>query len=238
MIAENSLFTNAETSRARTCAVCISQHKEDWKIPNLSFLNYTGGWKPFRHERTRERVAYLAERRNLAVSQALSAFPHTDHILMIDSYYLHQGDQIRGLIREYANMIQTDYPKGCILGASTWILDKTRVRSRLRFYDSWTTPEGSNLKLHEAEKTGGIIKVRAVGGCYLYPRSVWEKTRYDVPEDLHGCEHNWLCEHSGLPVYLSLNQMLWHEPVAYSMLKRLRVSLHLRRLFHKAQLME
>jgi len=229
MMAPNSPSTDADPSGMRISAICISRNPETWDLQSIPFYNYTEGWKPFQHERTINRVAYLAERRNTAVDRALNQFPQTEHILMIDSYYLHQEPQIKALTREYAQIHSSDHPDGCILGASTWILDKTRIKSRLRFYDWWTTPEGSKLNLHEVEKTGGLIRTNAVGGCYLYPRSVWEKTQYDVPEDLHGCEHNWLCEHSGLPVLLSLNQRLWREPLVYPWSKRMRVSLHLGR---------
>jgi hypothetical protein len=214
-------------------AVCISRNPETWDISGVSFHNYTEGWKPFRHEKTIERVHYLAERRNAAVARALILYPSTEHLMMIDSYYIHQSNQINGLVREYERLNLGHEQGGCILGASTWILDKTRIKSRLRFYDGWTTPEGSKLKLREVEKNGGVIRVSAVGGCYLFPRWVWEKTRYGVPEDLHGCEHNWLCEHSQLPVFLSLNQRLWREPAEYPWLKRARVSLHLGRLLSR-----
>jgi hypothetical protein len=222
----DSALRGTDFSSMKVSAVCISRNTEAWNIPDIAFHNYTGGWKPFRHEKTIQRVEYLAERRNLAVSQTLTRYPDTEHIMMIDSYYVHQNQQIKGLIQEYARLILSDYQNGCILGASAWILDKTRIRSRLRFYDGWTTPEGTRLKLQEVEKTGGFIRARSVGGCYLYPRWVWERVRYGVPQDLHGCEHNWLCEHSGLPVLLSLNQRLWREPVVYSWAKRIRVSLH------------
>jgi hypothetical protein len=214
----------------RISAVCISRNTEAWNLPDIPFYNYTEGWEPFQHEKTTDRVAYLADRRNIAVNKALDRFPETQHILMIDSYYVHQDKQIMKLIHEYTEKgARTEFPEGCILGASTWILDKTRIRSRLRFYDGWTTPEALHLDPREIESKGGIIGVKAVGGCYLYPITVWKKTQYGVPEDLHGCEHNWLCENSGLPVFLSLNEMLWREPIVYPLLKRVRVSLHLGR---------
>ena len=194
------------------------------------YHNYTEGWKPYGHEKTKERVSYLAERRNRAVAETLALFPETKHVLMIDSYYLQQEKQIRKLIKEYLDITLTTHREGCILGASSWIYDKTRIWPRYRFYDGWTTPEGSSLRLEEVEKDGGMIRVKAVGGCYLYPRWVWEKIRYDVPGDLHGCEHNWLCEQSGLPVLLSLNERMWREPVIYPGGKRLRMSLNLGRL--------
>jgi len=210
-------------------AVCISRNPETWGISDVPFHNHTGGWKPFQHEQTTERVRYLAERRNTAVARALDLFPETQHILMIDSYYLHQDEQIRGLIQDYAEMTKSEHPGGCILGASTWFYDLRRVRPRYRFYDGWTTPEGNQLNLVEVERTGGTIRVRSVGSCYIYPRSVWERNRYGVVEDLHGCEHNWLCEQSGLPVYMSLGRRLFRGPIRYPMVKRIRVSLHLGR---------
>jgi hypothetical protein len=219
-----------EQSRMQITAVCISRNSESWNIQDIPFYNYTEGWKPFQHEQTRDRVAYLAERRNAAVARTLRIFPETEHILMIDSYYLKQMEQISELIQEYEGLSLSEHPEGCILGASTWILDKTRIRARLRFYDGWTTPEGMSLKLQEVEKTGGIIKVNAVGACYLFPRKVLDRAEYGVPEDLHGGEQNWLCEHSGLPVFLSLNARLWRKPEVYPPLKRMRVSLHLGRL--------
>lgn len=211
-------------------AVCISRNPEFFPIRDLPYHNYTQGWKPFGHEKTTERVSYLAERRNGAVAETLDLYPETKHVLMIDSYYLQQEEQIRKLLEEYTEMTRANHKEGCILGASSWIYDKTRVRPKYRFYDGWTTPEGLSVRLDEAVRDGGVIRVKAVGGCYLYPRWVWEKIQYGIPEDLHGCEHNWLCEHSGLPVILSLSQRLWRQPIIYSMGKRIRMSLHLGRL--------
>ncbi len=191
------------------------------------------GWKPFRREISKERVEYLAERRNRAVSEALSLFPEAEDILMVDSYYLNQTEQIEGLIAEYVKLSSSTELEGCILGASTWVHDKTRIRSSKHFFDGWTTPEGNGFTPEVAKSQGGRVRVPAVGACYIYPREVWEKVGYGVPEDLHGCEHNWLCEGSGLHIYLSLNEMLWHDPVTYSWLKRVRCSLHLGRFVRR-----
>jgi hypothetical protein len=220
-----------DLSSSNIGAVCISRNRESLVIPNLPFHNYVEGWKPFEHEKTIERVSYLADRRNKAVAELLDQYPETKHVLMIDSYYLQQGEEVRKLIEEYSNMSLAKNGDEGILGASSWVYDKTRVRPRFRFYDGWTTPEGMSLELRKVQRDGRMIRVRAVGGCYLYPRWVWEKIGYGVPADLHGCEHNWLCENSGLPVFLSLNVRLWREPIIYSRLKRLRMTLHLRRLF-------
>jgi len=222
-----------DNSRVKISAVCISRNLETLSIQGLPYHNYTERWRPFRHEKTRERVAYLAERRNSAVAETLAVFPETKHVLMVDSYYLQQEEQILRLINEYVEMTLATYHAGCILGASSWIYDKTRIWPKYRFYDGWTTPEGLSLRLEEVERDGGMIGVKAVGGCYLYPRWIWEKIRYDVPQDLHGCEHNWLCERSGLPIFLSLKERMWRSPVVYSRRKRLRMSLHLGRLLRR-----
>jgi hypothetical protein len=215
-------------------AVCISRQTETWEDPELPFLCFTEDWKPFGHEKSKDRVAYLAERRNKAVAKALSTFPSTQHILMIDSYYVHQSESIRRLVEEYSEVSSRPKFQNCIVGAGTWIVDKTRMKTRTRFYDNWTTPEGIGLDWNKARQQGGSIQVRAVGGCYLYPRFVWERTPYGVPDDLHGCEHNWLCENSSLPVLLTLNVTFWREPVVYSWPKRFRSSLHLGRFFERS----
>jgi hypothetical protein len=222
--------------RENITAVCISRQKESWGIHELPFLCFTENWKSFGHEKSKDRIAYLAERRNGAVGKALSVFPSTQHVMMIDSYYVHQDQQIRKLVEEYFELSSTSRLQNCIVGASTWILDKTKVRSRDRFYDYWTTPEGLSLNWRKVRQQGGTTQVRAVGGCYLYPRFVWERTSYGVPDDLHGCEHNWLCEKSSLPVLLSLNVTLWREPIVYSWPKRIRSSLHLGRFFERRML--
>jgi hypothetical protein len=215
----------AEMKRHVT-AVCISRQMETLDIPEIPFVCFNEGWRPFGHEKSKDRIAYLAERRNRAVAKALSLFPSTQYILMIDSYYVHQIECVRKLVNEYFEIASRAEFRNCVLGASTWILDKTKLIPSERFYDYWTTPEGLALKWQTTKKQGGVIKVSAVGGCYVYPRFLWERTRYGVPDDLHGCEHNWLCEKSNVPVLLSLNVALWREPVVYPWLKRLRTSVH------------
>jgi hypothetical protein len=222
-------ITKLDPSPLNVTAVCISRNQEHWTIPEIDFYCYTDGWRPFGHEVSNERVNYLATRRNKAVSGALTSFPETEHILMIDSYYLHQTSEVIKLVSHYEQIASTSGFRDCIVGASTWIFDATRVRPRTRFFDGWTTPEAMSIDLDYAKAKGGLLPVRAVGACYIYPRAVWERVGYDVPIDLHGCEHNWLCEHSGLPVRLSLDEMLWRDPIVYSWPKRIRMSLHLGR---------
>ncbi|SRR5712692_1271882 len=201
-------------------AVCISRQVEPWNIPEVPFVCFVDNWKPFGHEKSRDRVNYLAERRNQAVARALSLFPSTQHILMIDSYYVNQPDPVRVLLNEYDG--------NCILGGAVWFLDKTRVNPRIRFWDSWTTPELANLEY--LPQMAGKVSVKAVGACYLYPKGAWQKIGYGVPNDLHGCEHNYLCEMSGFGVYLTLKVKLWRSAVVYGWPKRIRQTIHLGRL--------
>ena len=86
-----AVFIDTNISGARISAVCISRNPEGLSIPSLPYHNYTEGWKPYEHEKTKERVSYLAERRNRAVGETLALLPETKHVLMIDSYYLQQG---------------------------------------------------------------------------------------------------------------------------------------------------
>lgn len=214
-------------------AVCISRKQETLSLPSIPLVCYTEGWRQFpRFEKSSARIAYLAERRNQAVAQALSTYPRCQNILMIDSYYVNQTNAIIQLLEEYSQL-SSEYQGGLILGGSTWAIHKTRILPSVNFFDTWTTPEGTNLSLTQAEQNNRLMKVNAVGGCYLYPRWVWEKIGYGVPEDLHGCEHNWLCEKSGLPVYLSLKEVFWHDPVIYPWLTRIRCTAHLGRFVPK-----
>jgi hypothetical protein len=201
-------------------AVCISRQTESWQIPEIPFLCFVDNWLPFGRQKSMDRVAYLAERRNLAVARALSLYPSTRHVLMIDSYYLDQPGQVRILLSEYDGR--------SILGGAVWFLDKTKLIPRVRFWDSWTTPELKEIEF--PPKMKGKVPVRSVGSCYLYPKGIWEQVGYGVPEDLHGCEHNYLCERSGLEVYLTLDANFWRQPLVYSWPKRIRQTIHVGRL--------
>ncbi|HEV2119227.1 MAG TPA: hypothetical protein VGS11_03825 [Candidatus Bathyarchaeia archaeon] len=213
-------------------AVCISKQIERWGISSVPFFCYTDNWKPFGREKTRERVQYLASRRNDAVRGALETFPATEHVLMIDSYYLRFLDQAKQLISDYTSASQKD---PCIMGASTWALNKTRIRPFVHFWDTWTTPEATirlygRKKFEQARQIIGLRKVKAVGACYIYPRIVWERGGYGLPSDWtpeYGCEHNYLCDISrrnGITACLNYSVKLWREPTVYAPIKRLRCS--------------
>ncbi len=231
-------------------AVTISSKQENWQIADIPFFCYTRGWEPFtrfRNEQgkqtlniSRERIDYLARRRNRAVELALQQNPEATDIIMIDSYYLQQLTQIRQLVADYE---RCNSP--LILGATTWFVDKTRIIPKTRFYDSWTTIEArftpvdylpvlDPLVGQFATPMPNLMPVRSVGACYIFPREIWDKgVRYGVFNDLHGCEHNYLCESGRLSVYLDFNARLWREPLSYPLRKRLRMSLAARRRLSK-----
>ncbi len=196
-------------------SVCISRDYLDSPLPN--FFCYTAGYKPFGRSKTKERVEYLAARRNAAVEAALKRFPDAEHILMVDSYYVFQLAAIKRLLDDYVRT------RKLILGASTWWVDKTRITPRIRFYDIWTT-RGQERKA--GNRARGIAEVNAVGACYVFPRSFWAARRYGIPHDWtpdYGCEHNFLCE--GQSCFLDYDAKLYREPIIYSMSKRIRCSL-------------
>lgn len=208
-----------------TVAVCISWKPETWSIPEVPFHSRVSDGRPYPRVKTTERVAHLANRRNEALEEALSLYPHTQHVLMVDSYYLSQTREIRKLLSQYSRLSTSSE---CIVGASTWFQDRTRIVPRIRFWDSWITPEAGHVRLPEKDTRAGLMRVRAVGACYVFPRGVWEAHPYSVPTN--GGEHTSLCERSGLPVWLSLNVQLWRAPVVYPWPKRIRQTLHLGRM--------
>src|SRR5438094_8293668 len=79
-------------------AVCISGKQEAWSIPEIPFYCHTEGYRDFPHYqpmKTRERIGYLAERRNAAHKRDLELHSNTEHFLSIDSYYLSYLHEIR-----------------------------------------------------------------------------------------------------------------------------------------------
>ncbi len=231
-------------------AVAISSKAEAWFTKEIPFYCHTEGWKPYTRTImkdgkeqlaiTRERIEYLANRRNKAVENALLEYPSSKHILMIDSAYVAQVEAVTRLIEDY---LACNVP--LIMGATSWVVHKKTIRRSIAYYDYWSTIEARFIPFEFDPETDGLVTyferplpklmpVRSVGGCYIFPRSLWDKgVRYGVPDDLHGCEHNFLCERSGLPVYLDFNARLWREPSVYPLTKRIRVSLGARTRIRK-----
>lgn len=196
-------------------AVCIANIDQSylWKMRDVRLFTYVGGYDPrfSTHNKARDRLEYLTRRRNEANEKALSAHPGAKHILAIDSFYLHRTSEISRLLDAYRTL---SVPRECILGASTWYYDQSKVRAVYRFYDFWSTPEMEGKAWRRfRDLPTGLLPVSSVGACYIYPRWVWEKYGYGIPEPFpdSGIFHNWLCKKSGLPVFLDCDVRLWRS---------------------------
>jgi hypothetical protein len=228
-------------------AVCISDKMEPWKLP-YHFYCYLDGWKDVDRSDPQKYIEYTSSRRNAAVEKALEAHPETTDLMMVDSYYVGQFDGIhfRDQFLEISHLASDYYlaknslSEPFILGAATWGKVRTRLLQYLRnktdFYDKWADPcvrwmprgwrpENDGLAARFTVPVKGFYRVHSVGGCYIFSRRLWDRgVRYGVPDDLHGCEHNYLCETSGAKVFLDLNAELWREK-RYSFVKCLRCTL-------------
>jgi hypothetical protein len=195
--------------RENVTAVCVSGKAEHWKVSEIPFYCHTEGFNDFPHYprlKTRERVEYLSERRNAANERLLELYPETKHFLSIDSYYLNQVNEIRHLVAEY-----TRFSGDCILGATNWFLDYSRFPARRTYWDTWATPEMRQRSYNYYPKHEGLPegweRVGGCGGFALYPRWLWEKRRYGIPEPFPeaGNEVNYLCQHPGIASFVTFN---------------------------------
>lgn len=230
--------------------MCISRIRESWKVEEIPLYCHTEGYVDFPHYppvKTRERVQYLADRRNAAHKRAVALYPDTEHFLCVDSYYLKMTSEIRNLIREYS-----DYELDCVLGATNWFADYSRVPLRLRYWDTWATPEMKNKRYEYYPRHEGIPQgweyVHGCGGFAAYPRWVWERRGYGVPEPFPeaGNEVNYLCQGPDIRSYVTFNVKAIRntpsEMVNRSLTKRLRTTigvgtrLHLKRPSHNKSL--
>ncbi len=193
--------------------ICISRDPIATPLNRIPYVNYTEGWRPLPRDRSRGRIAYLAERRNSAVKITLSKYPQTTHFLMIDSYYMNQPDSINALIARYEN-------RSTIHGGATWIHRKRRLWPENAFWDAWTTPEFRELFWSKDLRTLPPVKVKAVGAVYICPVEIWKRRGYGIPG--YGCEHNFLCE--GSSCFVDFSAEFWRDPFVYPMHRRLRSS--------------
>jgi hypothetical protein len=178
------------------------------------------------HVKDPTRIDYLADKQNRALEKAMLEFPKTTHILWVDSYYLDQTRAIQRLVADHETLSAT---RGdLILGGAILCHDRTRIKHRIRYYDTWSTPEldGKQFRDDLSNTYDGFQTVSSVGGAYVYPRGIWEKNRYQRPEPFpeSGCQHNYLCRKSRLPVFLDWNALFWRE-ISYSISKRVRSSI-------------
>lgn len=201
-----------EIEKSGLIAVTISSGSEGWsRIGNIPLFTSTEGDDPRYRSRAGQksnsaRMKHLANRRNIANKKALESYPETEHIMAVDSFYLHQTIALERLVTAYLS-----WREECIMGAPTWALHKATLKPKLAFYDTWSTPEMENYTIPPFVMPSGIVRVSSVGACYIYPRWVWDRYQYQIPEPFPdaGIYHNWLCQKSGLPVFINFDAKLW-----------------------------
>src|SRR5437867_1389213 len=177
----------------------------------------------------------LGRKRNLAVSTVLEKYPDASHVLMCDTYYVHQTEGLKQLIREYE---KTD--KNIILGGAVW--GKIRARATdlykinyVRWFDESALPE---LRLVQYKTSfEGLVPSTGVPGVFIFPRFLWDiGVRFgqyrllDRNEWHHmqGCELNYFCNRAPALKMIDFNAKFYRERI-YPAIKCLRVSLHLGR---------
>ena len=213
-------------------AVTISKDSLDWPIRSIPHFIHrepiqTTRNHPFHY------TSEMARIRNNAVEEALKLHPETDHVLVCDSYYVEQPAALRQLV--------ADYNGGCILGGALWALNRVVFpqvfKCQIEWCDTWAVPDCTGFRysldtdrFKTVKHRTGLFKVGSVGGVFLFPRRIWERgTRFGSYPDLHGCEFNYFCEHTGLAKMVDFDAAFFRETV-YPVLKCFRVSLHLGRL--------
>lgn len=183
-------------------AVCVSREPQSFNL--LPFVSLANPSKT-QERGTVDRAKFVADLRNQAMKQVLIERSSTTHVLMVDSYYLHQTGPIRQLLDDYEKL---NHPYS-FLGASTWIFGRLRLRHpyhHVYFYDTGATPEGTKLKLTDR----GIMPVSGVGACYIFPVEAWVNAGGFRPrEDKFQVEH--LSIQRGHECFLDLNAQLWRH---------------------------
>lgn len=201
--------------------VTIAQTPHNRPFPDKWFYCNTQGWKPILgHDRRRERIEYITDRYNHAVDMALQRYP-ASHVVICDSYYLYQT----GLERLLANY--DPYRLRCgVVGASIWYRDKTGLRSRIHYYDTMSVRELENRTWKNTRSLPtGLQSVSAVGGCWIFPSSLWYGFKTFDSEMVTS-----RCLGIETPVLLDCNARLWRDHstnpdiVENSLPKRLQVS--------------
>jgi hypothetical protein len=205
-------------------AVTICKEPGKWSVPEIPHLFVTDGFRELENPtaKTKERIEYLAERRNQAHEEAIKCYPDLTHFFDVDSYYTNQRSSLRLLARVY---LEKDNPD-LILGGATWIRYRDifhvlPYKNHLRqehFWDTWTTPEATNSSITQF----GIQKVSAVGGVVIYPASVFLTNHFGSRFFPRGSEYNQLCD--GYDARLCLSTSFIHPtPTNLRYRKRLRV---------------
>jgi hypothetical protein len=199
-----------------------------WKLPEIPFYCETQGYRPILHHDNNDlsRITYLTERYNRAVRNGLIEHPEAQNLLVVDSYYLDFVEEIRRLIDHYRSLQRS------ILGASIWYCDKSRVKGRILYYDTLSVREFKNMwwsSLNELPR--GLVNVTGVGGCFIFPRTVWEGSgRFSIPYPEPQAGGSRCLKTEGYRILLDCGCRLWRSHLNnpgipdYSLTKRLRVS--------------
>jgi hypothetical protein len=189
--------------------VCISEKKQSLDI-DMPFMSYTDGYRPTpsRDLHDISRIEYLTKRYNDGISLALRTYPQTEHVLVIDHYYVPFSTEIKRLINDYSQL------SASILGASIWYWARRRIKPWIAYYDTMSAPEfvGKTWK-NLRSLPHGIIPVSGVGACWIFPRRIWEHTKgFRVPTPAQAGSSRCL-DTSGFRVLLDCDSRLWrtHE---------------------------
>lgn len=220
-------------------AVTITKQPEQWLIPGIPFHCHTEGYKEivYRDKGDSARLSYLTTRYNRAVRKALEDYPKTDHVLVVDSYYLSFIAEIQGLIATYGRLDKS------ILGASIWFWNRSHLRPYIQYYDTLSVREMRDKKWYSLDELPrGLSKVSGVGACFVFPRSVWERSGgFFIPDQEPQAGGSRGLETDGYDILLDCDERLWRTPSNnpgipnYPLLKRARVSLgeFRRQLIHR-----
>jgi hypothetical protein len=199
-----------------------------WKISEVPFYCETQGYRPILHHDNNDlsRVTYLTERYNRAISNGLKEYPTAQNLLVVDSYYLDFVQEIRQLIAHYGSLDRS------ILGASIWYWDKSRLRGRIIYYDTLSVREFRNRKWNSMnELPKGLMNVSGVGGCFIFPRTVWEASDgFSIPYPEPQAGGSRCLKTEGYRILLDCGSRLWRSHFNnpgipnYPLIKRFRTS--------------
>jgi hypothetical protein len=150
-------------------AVSISRDPKRLGV-QVPFYCHIEGWRPVlgRNNSDIIRLQYITDRYNAAILKALEIYPATDHVLLIDSYYLHFAPEVAMLI--------SHYQPGWMLGASIWQENKQYLRPTVSYYDTMSVTEFRGKYWRKSDLPRGLIPTSGVGACWIFPLRAWRKS--------------------------------------------------------------
>ena len=166
---------------------------------SLPFYCKISGSERTPRQSVRLRVDNITRLKNEAMEEALARFPDATHVAMVESYYLGQARSVEKLVELYSSIGDSDI----ILGAPVWVYTVHEWFTRCKFYDSWACHELSDLQRRDCPT--GLVQVNSVGSVIIFPVWVWRKFRFANPDFPDKIYYNWICEQSGLPVFIDMS---------------------------------